>query len=56
MVRSPIQSKKQGIKNSSGGEGWRQQEGGVGQNFKKVVWPIQGSFHNIGDVRNPFQL
>ena len=36
MVRSTIQSKKQDIKNSCGGESWRQWERGVGQNFKKL--------------------
>ena len=40
VARLPIQSKKQDIKNSSGGEGWRQQEIGVGQNFKKLVQAI----------------
>ena len=37
VTQSTIQSKKQDIKNSCGGEGWRQQEIGVGQNFKKSL-------------------
>ena len=36
VSQSPIQSKKQDIKNSSESEGWRQREIGVGQNFNKV--------------------
>ena len=33
----PFSQKKQDIKNSSGSEGWRKQERGVRQNFKKVA-------------------
>ena len=36
MAQSPIQSKKQGMKNSSEGEGWRQRERRVIQIFKKA--------------------
>ena len=36
VARSPIQSKKQDIKNSSGGEGWKQRGRRVGQNLKKL--------------------
>ena len=36
MAQSPIKSKEQDIKNSSGGEGWKQREKGLGQYFKKV--------------------
>ena len=36
MALSAIQSTKQGIKNSSGGEGLRQRRRGVGQKFKKL--------------------
>ena len=33
----PFTQRNKTSKNSSGGEGWRRQEGAVGQNFKKVV-------------------
>ena len=46
--------KKQDIKNSSGGDGSRQQGKGVGQNFKKVGHWIQGDLPNVGAVRNSF--
>ena len=36
MAQSPIKLKEQDIKNSSGGEGWKQREKGLGRNFKKV--------------------
>ena len=36
VVLPLIQSKKQDVKNSSGGEGWRQQGIGVRQNLKKL--------------------
>ena len=55
MAQSPIKSKEQDIKNSSGGEGWKQREKGLGRNFKKVGQAIQGSLHNIRGVRNPLQ-
>ena len=52
---SPIQSKRQGIKNS---RGWRLEatERWVGQNFKKVGSQYKGrggGLHNIGCVRDP---
>ena len=51
VARSPIQSKKQDIKNRSGGEGWRQQERGVGQNL--LGQAIKRGLYNIEGVRNP---
>ena len=39
VARSPIQSKKQGNKKSSGGEGWMQ-GWGVGRNLKKEGYVI----------------
>ena len=62
MAQYPIQPKKQEFENSSGGEGqrrggeaWRRWGRGVGKHFKKVGQEIQGSLHNIGNVRNPLQ-
>ena len=35
--------KEQDVKNSSGGEGWRQRERGIGQNFKKMLGRVLGT-------------
>ena len=52
MARSPIQSKKQDIKNSIGGEGWKQQIEGLDK-IKVDRQHRGGGLHNIGGVRNP---
>ena len=49
MARSPIQSKKQGIKSNRGG-GWKQQKEQLDK-FKKVGQAIYGGLHNIGGFR-----
>ena len=52
MARSPIESKKQDIKNSSGGEGWRQRGREVGPKFLKGGVGNIGGLHNMDSVRN----
>ena len=56
VARSPIQLKKQDLKNSSGDEGWRQQEREVGQNFKRWYRHYRGVFITYGMLGTLCQL